>query len=281
MVKDEVININGRLLSKAKTGLSTVNRGFRFGDSLFESIRVSNGRPLFLEDHFSRLHKGMKALKMMGPGPWNMNYFRGEILKVLSANQVDRGGRIRFTVFRTGSGLYTPSSNECGFVVETSLHPLNAFELNSEGLRIGIFDEWPLHFTKYSQYKTNNCLPYIMAGLWAREQGFDDVMMLNTQRNLCEASSSNIFIYLEGILYTAPLSDACVSGIMRKKTIQLCKKLKIPLIESSISPALLVKAEEVFLTNAISGLVWVASFEKKRYFHKLSDKLVAALNDLV
>ena len=276
-----MININGRILEREKTGLAIDNRAFRFGDSLFESIRVSGGRPLFMEDHFSRLIRGMKDFKMENSRQWDLSSFRQEVLKVIEANHFIGGGRLRFTIFRQGEGLYAPSGNDIGYTVDLTSGLPDSFELNGDGFLIGTFSDWPLSANKYSRYKTNNCLPYITAGLYARDNGFDDVLILNTDGNISEAVSSNVFMSIEGILYTPPLSDACVAGIMRKKVIQLSRKLKIAVVESSLSPNMLEKADEVILSNAISGLRWAGSYEKKRYFHKLSVRLTEALNQLL
>jgi branched-chain amino acid aminotransferase len=71
-----------------------------------------------------------------------------------------------------------------------------------------------------------------------------------------------------------------VAGVMRKKVMQLAKKSNLPVIETSISPNVLEGAEEVFLTNAVSGIKWVSGFKKKRYFHRLAEKFVKSLNDI-
>lgn len=275
-----MINISGRLLPEEKTGLSIQNRAFKFGDSLFESIRISNGRALFLEDHFSRISRGMKELKFVPSFKWDLAGFRKEILKTIDSNHIKLGGRVRYTAFRKGEGLYTPKSRDMAFTVEAYSGESNEFILNKTGQNVTIYKEFQLQYNRLSAFKTNNCLPYIMGGMYAQEKGFDEVIMLNTSGNLCEATSSNVFLYIDGILYTPPLKDGCTAGVMRKKIIQLSKKMNIPLLESSLSPELLLKAEEVFFTNAISGLKWAAAWEKKRYFHKLSAAFTAELNKI-
>jgi branched-subunit amino acid aminotransferase/4-amino-4-deoxychorismate lyase len=275
-----IININGQLLPEEKTGLSIQNRAFKFGDSVFESIRISKGRALFLEDHFSRITKGMKELKIIPSFQWDLSGFRKEILRTVESNKIERGGRIRYTAFRKGEGLYVPKSREMAFTVEAYSGESDQFELNTTGQKIGFYKEFPLQYNRLSQFKTNNCLPYIMAGMFAQQEGFDEVIMLNDSGNICEATSSNVFLFINGILYTPALTEGCTAGVMRKKIIQLAKKMNIALLESSLSPNLLEDAEEVFFTNAINGLKWAAAWEKKRYFHKMSARFTSALNEI-
>src|SRR5690606_36521549 len=109
------ININGELLLASKSGLSVNNRAYKFGDSLFEFMRVADGKILFPEDHYSRLVKGMKVLEYDVPGHWDQAFMKKEIAKLLPENGVNTGGRIRLTVFRKSEGLYTPTSNEIGY----------------------------------------------------------------------------------------------------------------------------------------------------------------------
>ncbi len=277
---DRYINLNGQLIKERQCGLSVSNRAFKYGDSLFETIRVINGKALFTEDHFSRLVRGMKELKYDIPSNWNQAFLKKEILKGLEKNEIVRGGKVRLSVYRKGEGLYLPKSNEFGFVIESFGGENNSFDLNEKGMSIGIYKEIPIFPTKLSPFKTSNCLPYISAALWSREEGFDDVILLNDKGNIVEGISSNIFISVEGMLYTPSIKEGPTAGIMRKKMIQLSKKLGQAVIETSISPAVLEEADEIFFTNSISGIRWVGSFRKKRYFHKISEKLLKELNTI-
>lgn len=274
------INLNGELLKEKQCGLSVQNRGFKFGDSLFETIRVVNGKAVFLEDHFSRLKRGMKELKYDVPAYWDLAYFKKEITKLLIKNEVDRGGRVRFTVFRKGEGFYVPKTNEFTFAIEAYDGETNSYEINEAGLRLGLYDEVPIFPTRLTPFKTNNCLPYIAAGMWARNADFDDVLILNDKGNIVEGISSNVFIYIDGMLYTPSIKEGPTAGVMRKKIIQLSKKNGLAVIETSISTAVLKDAEEVFLTNAISGIRWVAGYKKKRYFHRQAGNFISILNDI-
>lgn len=275
------INLNGDLLDEQKVGLSVHNRAFKYGDCLFETVRIFNGKPLFLEDHFSRLVKGMKVLQFELPPNWDLAFLRKEVNKVIEQNDVSRGGRARITVFRKGGGLYTPLSNEIGYTIEVKGGEENQFSLNEKGLSLGIYEENSVYPTTITPFKTSNCIPYILMGIWGRERGYDEALSLNNKGNIVEGISSNVFVLVEGILYTPAISEGPTAGIMRKKVIQLCKKAAVPVIETSISPSVLEEADEVFTSNSIRGIQWVSGYKKKRYFHKLSAGLVRELNDLI
>jgi len=226
------ININSQLVSEEKSGLSIHNRAYKFGDSVFETIRVINGRPLFLEDHFSRMSRAIKTLKYTPPGNWSMSFYKREIAQLLAKNEIIKGGRVRFTIFRESGGLYIPKTNEMAYVIEANGGESNSFILNENGILLGIYNDIGLHPNILSPFKTNNCLPFILAGISTIDSAFDDVLLLNTQSDIVEAISSNVFIILDGIVYTPPVKDGCTAGIMRKKVIQICKKINIPVIET-------------------------------------------------
>lgn len=274
------VNLNGDIISEKLCGLSIHNRAFKYGDSLFETIKIINGKAVFAEDHFSRLTKGMTEMRYEFPPFWELTYFKMEMNKVIQKNNIRKGGRLRFTVFRKGEGYYIPESNEVGYVVEAAGSAENGFSLNEKGIKIGLYSEIKILPNKFSAYKTNNCLLYTDAGMWARENDFEDVLLLNDKGNIVEAVSSNIFLLVDGFLYTPSIKEGPKAGIMRKKVIQLAKKTNLPVIETAVSTAVLNNAEEVFLTNAIKGVQWVSGFSKKRYFHKLSGKLVQMLNEV-
>lgn len=117
-----------------------------------------------------------------------------------------------------------------------------------------------------------------MAALYAQEHDLDDVILQNDKFEIIEGTSSNLFIVSNGVLYTPGLDSGCVGGTMRMQLINLAIKNNIRVYESNIAPSNLLVADEVFFSNAISGIRWVASYKTKRYFNSVSQKLVDLLN---
>ena len=119
-----------------------------------------------------------------------------------------------------------------------------------------------------------------MAGIFKTQNKLDEVFLLNQNGFLCEAGSSNIFVWYQNHLYTPALSEGCVEGVMRQVMINIAKKNNIAITEAQINPEILYEADEVFLTNASRGIQWVMGYGVKRYFNKVSKMLLDELNKL-
>jgi len=271
------INFNGEIIPADSKVLTVANRGFRYGDGLFESMRLMKGQLKFPDLHADRLQRGMKALKIDGYSQMD-TWFLKEKVEELARRNKAKHGRLRLTVYRDAEGLYTPTQNKMGYCLE--LQPLDEprYFLNEKGLIMDIFEELPKPTTYLSNIKTCNSLTYIMAGLYKTQNKLDDVFLLNQGGFLCEASSSNIFVAYQKQLYTPALSEGCVEGVMRQIIIKLAKENNIPVTEAQIVPEILYEADEVFLTNAVRGIQSVMGFGVRRYFNEMSKLLMVELN---
>ena len=119
----------------------------------------------------------------------------------------------------------------------------------------------------------------VLSKLKAKEKGVDDLLILNDKMGIIESTSSNLFIVSNGVLYTPGLDLGCLGGTMRMQVINLALKHNIKVYECNISPQNLLAADEMFLTNAITGIVWVKSYRTKEYECDISKKLVSFLNE--
>lgn len=273
------INFNGELLPGDSRLLTTANRAFRYGDGLFESMRLMKGHLKFADQHADRLQRGMKVLKIDGYSQMD-SWFLKEKVEQLAARNKIKHGRLRLTVFRDAEGLYTPTQNKMAYCLE--MQPLDEprYFLNEKGLIMDIFTEVTKPTNILSNIKTCNSLIYVLAGIFKSQNRLDDAFLLNQSGSLCEASSSNIFVWYKSHLYTPALSEGCVEGVMRQIVIKLAKQSNIPFTEAQINPDILYEADEVFLTNATRGIQWVMGFGVKRYFNQLSKGLIGELNKL-
>jgi branched-chain amino acid aminotransferase len=273
------INFNGEILP-ADTKLFTLkNRAFRYGDGLFESMRLMKGQLKFADLHADRLQRGMKALKIDSYSQMDA-WFLKEKAGDLARRNKAKHGRLRLTVFRDAEGLYTPSQNKMAWCLEIQPSDEPRYFLNAKGLIMDIFADLPKPTNYLSNIKTCNSLVYVMAGLYKTQNNLDDVFLLNQHGFLCEAGSSNIFIWYRKHLYTPALSEGCVEGVMRQVIIKIAKQNNIPVTEAQISPDILYEADEVFLTNAGRGIQSVMGFGVRRYFNELSKLLMDELNKL-
>jgi aminodeoxychorismate lyase len=265
-----MINFNGSIFEDKDPILTAQNRAFRYGDGLFESIRVFNGKMPFYNYHFERILRGMKALKMNIPSYFNPHYIKNEISKTIEKQP---NSRVRLAIYREEGGYYTPATNNIDFLIESSPLPESKYLLNDLGLTIGVFKDYKLRQTPTSTLKTSNGLPYILAGIFAKENSFEDVLMLNTEGPVAEGISSNIFIVKENKLITPSLSMGCVGGIMRQIIFEIAQEQEIPCIESTITVKDVAEADEVFYTNAMQGIRWVENFEDKTYSNDFTQNL--------
>jgi branched-chain amino acid aminotransferase len=273
------INFNGEIFPAATKLVGLGNRAFKYGDGLFESMRMMKGQLKFAELHADRLQRGMKALKIDGYSQMDA-WFLKEKTDDLAKRNKAKHARLRLAVYRDAEGLYTPSQNKMGWCME--LQPLDEprYFLNTKGLIMDIFPDLPKPTNYLSNIKTCNSLTYVMAGLYKTQNKLDDVFLLNQNGFLCEASSSNIFVWYQNHLYTPALSEGCVEGVMRQVVIDIAKQNNIPLTEAQISPDILYEADEVFLTNAARGIQCVMGFGVRRYFNEVSKLLSEELNKL-
>ena len=271
------INYNGFLYEEDENIFNAKNRGFRYGDALFETIRVVDGQPRYLEDHFMRLKKGMSILKMRSANI-SFNDLKEQILKLIEKNRLKKGGRVRLTVFRSGDGLYTPKNESKSYVIEAKPFKDNHYVLNEKGLSIDVYNDLRRYRNVLSQIKTTNNIPQVLAGIYKEESGLDECIILNDQGRIAEALSSNIFLYKNNNLYTPSIDEGCMDGVMRKQVLKMAKDLNINVFEGMLNGSMLLQADEMFLTNAIRGIQWVGSYRQKRYFNKATKNIIEYLN---
>jgi branched-chain amino acid aminotransferase len=273
------INFNGEIVPDNARMISISNRAFKYGDGLFESMRMMKGQLKFADLHADRLQRGMKALKIDGYSQMD-TWFLKDVAEDLSRRNKSKHGRFRLTVYRDSTGFYTPSQNKMGWCLEMQALDEPRYFLNGKGLIMDIFSEIPKPSNYLSNVKTCNSMVYIMAGLYKIQNQLDEVFLLNQNGFLCEAGSSNIFVLYQNHLYTPALSEGCIEGVMRQVVINLARQINIPITEAQISPEILYEADEVFLTNASRGIQTVMGFGVRRYFNEVSKLLTEHLNKI-
>jgi branched-subunit amino acid aminotransferase/4-amino-4-deoxychorismate lyase len=278
---EQYINHNGVILASVSTAVMLSNRSFRYGDGLFESIRIANHRPQFLKEHIQRLLMGMKVLKMQPHAQLNEQFMEAAIVELTHKNNIEAGGRVRLTIYRNDGGLYAPDTNEVSYYIETSRLDEPNYMLNPKGFTIDLYSELKKQQHILSNIKSANSLLYVMAAINKKQLGLDECLLLNDKHYIIEGISSNIFAVKNGVLYTPPIADGCVDGVMRKKIIEIAQANRIAVYEISIMQNVLLGADELFLTNAVNGIRWIVAYKQKRYFNNTSKKLTDKLNELI
>ncbi len=272
------INLNGDLVVSDKPVLSHQNRAFRYGDALFETLKVVDHKPLFISDHINRLTLSMHLLSLEPERHYTELFFEKEIKKLLEKNGWPHA-RIRISVYRQSDGFYTPSEDRAQFLIEG--HPLEdpCYTTSENGLKVTVYPDHFKPFNHLAGLKSANSLLYVLAGIWKRDHGYDELLIRNDQGRIAEAVSSNILIYKDGVVLTPAASEACLSGIMKEIVMVLVNRMNIDARPAMITMEDVKAADEVWLTNMIQGVQWVSAFDEVQYGHELADKVVAALND--
>lgn len=273
------VNNNGVLIPHDSYSIKAGNRAHLYGDGLFESIRVINGMVVNMENHLKRMTDGMKALKMNVPAEFTVSFFEQEINKLLDQNDITQGGRIRLSIDRKPGGFFTPFTNDVDYYIEAYSLPNNHFILNEAGYSIDQYEDIKKPTNFLSSFKTKNGLIYIMAKLKAKERGLDELLIQNDKMGIIEAGSANLFVVSNGVLYTPGMDLGCLGGTMRMQIINLALANNIKVYECNISPQNLLVADEVFLTNAIQGIIWVGTYRTKHYQNELASQLIHYLNE--
>lgn len=264
------INFNGQIVPEDSKLFSVDSRALRYGDGLFETMLYQEGEIRFLHLHVDRLQRGMQKLQLEQVSMFDA-YFIKKITDDLirKNNMLGQRVRVRLIVFREGGGIYTPVTNKSAFILQ--VHKLETEVRDKKvGLIVDLFTEVKKPYSDLSALKTNNALVYVLAGNFKRKFEYDDVFILNQEGFLCEALTSNIFVYFDKVLYTPALNQGCVEGIMRKVVMDMAADEGIPVVEAQINPEIMKKADELFCTNAVQGIQWVMGYKQKRYFNKIS-----------
>ncbi|MFN5704304.1 MAG: aminotransferase class IV [bacterium] len=270
-------SLNGQLYPQDTNVFGTQNRALRYGDGIFETMRMLDGKVMFFKYHMDRLFKGMQALKIDYHRAFDAEFVASEIVALARANKIYKNARIRFSVFREDGGWYTPEKNTFNYLIEIQALNEDTY-IVERGLIADVYKEVRKDFSALSHLKTSNSLPYVLAGVYRKENNLDECILLNSQNNIVESISSNVFLIKENKAYTPAITDGCIDGVMRKVVIELLKELNITVVESSLPANLLEHADEIFLTNSIKGIQSVVGIGLKRYYSKMGKQLIGILN---
>ncbi|WP_345190788.1 aminotransferase class IV [Algibacter agarivorans] len=272
-------NFNGTLLED-NTVLSPQNRGYAYGDALFETIKTSYGKVLFWEDHYFRLMASMRIMRMEIPMNFTMEFLQEQILSTLEVNQLLKSSaRIKLMVHRNEGGLYTPETNNVSFIISAKPIQDDFYILNNDYYEVDLFKDYYVSPSLLSTLKTNNKALNVVGSIYAKENNLNNCLLLNTDKKVIEALNGNVFLVKGHVIKTPPISDGCLKGVMRTQLINIIKALpEYELVEDSISPFELQKADEIFITNVIVGIQPVNKYRKKVFTNEVSKILLQKLN---
>jgi len=239
------------------------NGAFRYGYGLFETMLIENGEIQLKEFHWERLFGGLKQLYFEIPALMTAGWLEEEVLHTVKKNQAEKLCRVRLQMYAGGGGLYSIESRRLGFIIECSPLETDTLKLNENGLIAGIATGLSKSVDALSNLKSCNALLYAIAARQSKENKWNDALLCNTNGYIIESTIANIFWIKDEVVYTPPLSDGCVAGVMRRYITE-----KVPASERSLNLEELLLADEVFLSNAIKKMRWVKNIDGKTFSNK-------------
>lgn len=260
--------LNGKVVRESDPVLLASNKSYRYGDGLFETLRVTEGSILLPEYHFDRLFRGMKLLDYALPRRLDQDVLEQQILQLAQKNQALRSARVRLSVFRGNGGLYD-EDGPAQYLIEC--WPLESpfWQWNENGLEIDIYQKVRKSCDAFANLKSASFLGYSMAARYAKQQKLNDCLVLNEYGRIADSSIANVFIVRNSSIITPPLSEGCVDGVMRRYLLQELRSKILDagfyLAEKPCTPEDLATADELFLTNAIRGIRWVKQCGQTTY----------------
>lgn len=275
-----MVNFNGNILQQKAATLSIENRGFTYGDALFETVKVSHNKILFWEDHYFRLMASMRILRMEIPMNFTLEFLETEILKLIASRAQEKlTVRTKLMVSRKEGGLYAPVTNDVDYLITTKALDTDFYEFHQTDYKIDLYKDHYISPSLLSTLKSNNRLINVIGSIYAKENNLDNCLILNTDKSLVEALNANVFLVKDNIIKTPPLNDGCIKGVLRKQIIDIVNLIpEFTLEETSISPFELQKADELFLTNTIAGIQPITNYRKKVFKTDVSKNILAKLN---
>jgi len=276
-----MINFNGNIVAQ-EDSILTQNRAFLYGDGVFETLKIINNKILFLEDHYFRLMASMRVVRMEIPMNFTMEYFEEQVLSLVNQKNISSSARARITVFRNDGGFYLPKTNEVSYLIHATPLESTLYALNTGEYEVDLYKDFYVTKQLLSSIKTTNKMINVTGSIFAHENGLANCILVNDTKNVVEALQGNLFMVVGKKMITPPISEGCLNGIMRKQILALAKKTEgIEVLEEIISPFDLQKADELFLTNVITGIQPITKYRKKEFTSNLAHLLVQKLNESI
>ena len=275
-----MINFNGLL--QDNFAVTSSNRSFLYGDGIFETLKVVNGKILFSEEHYFRLMASMRIVRMKIPMDFTFEFFENQVISLTDVLSISNSARVRITVFRNEGGLYLPDQNTVSYVIEATSLASKKYEIARDNFEVDLFKDSFVSAQLLSTLKTTSKILNVTASIFAKENDLNTCLLLNDKKNVVEAIAGNLFMLTGNKLITPPISEGCLNGIMRKQIIKVMKDFpEIEFSEAIISPFDLQKADELFVTNVIQGIQPITKYRKKEFKTDFSFQLLNKINEII
>lgn len=247
------------------------NKGYRYGDGLFETMKVVNQVICLEEYHWQRLFSGLQLLQFTVPPGFTPVALHEQVLSLCEANGCDALARVRLSVSRGSGGLYDDSALQYIIECQPADEAVNRFHM--EGVIVGMYHDACKSCDLFSGLKSANYLTYVMAAKYAKQKGYDDCLVQNQYGRIADATIANVFLVKEGRIFTPAAGEGCIQGVMRSYLIEKCRNTQYAISERPITHTDVEEADELFLTNALYGIRRVRQLGDKQYGYEVASEL--------
>ncbi|MCZ2442789.1 MAG: aminotransferase class IV [Flavobacteriales bacterium] len=243
--------------------LSEYKRGLLYGDGFFETMKIERGVISYWYLHWFRILQTADFLNI------SLNFtqeaLQESILDFIKPYVKQDVLRVRLNFIRQSDGYYSPGDPQSvGVIGEVTDLPHDYTSPQKKGLIVDLSSVLK-PIVPLSNYKTLNALPYVLAANEARSHQWDEAVILNTEGRVAESTARNIFIRTGDAIITSPLSEGCLNGVMRAHFIQYLKDHEIKIAIRPVHLKELEQADEIILTNVLSGLQYVSNMRNTDY----------------
>lgn len=275
-----MIDFNGKFIKENQAVIFPENRGYNYGDGIFETLRVVDKKIIFWKDHYQRLISAMELLQLKIPSYFSKDYLENRILKLIKQNNLQNQPlRVKINIDRKAKGFYTPIAQDIDYMIRIEKLNTSIYSINSKKYTVGIYKDHKVSSDLLSTLKTTNKLINVLGSIYATKNAYDNCFLLNDKENIIEALNGNLFCVFENQIKTPPLSEGCLNGITRKKIIENIDKNKYDFLETPLQVSDLLQADELWITNVIMGIQPVFQFQQKEYKADLAEKMIEILNN--
>ncbi len=264
-----MICINGQFHSDDSVSISA-NRGFLYGDGFFESMRIRKGKIAFEYYHRQRF---LKSLSLLGlSNEVDLSKIFDDIYTLIGRLNIVNNGKIRASIYRKSTGLYTPEEHDFGYVITGTLLD-NDYLLNERGLTVDFYNDQFKMPGKYSEIKSLSSQLYVMASMHAQQYQLDELIICNHLSNGIEGNTSNLFIVKNNIIQTSPISEGAVDGVFRRQLIDKIIQQNIRFEELPLTREMITNSDEIWFCNTVRAIRWVEKLNYGTYTNAVAKNI--------
>ena len=278
------IFLNGRIVPDTDAYISSADRGFLYGDGIYETLRSYSGKPFKLSDHLERMRHSAKQLRI------SFSYTNEDIgkwINELIERNCSQDAYIRITLSRGSGGGRLQMDDNIEPTTLIQVKPFSPYDskLYDEGMSLVVSDYKRSTTCLISRYKSTNLLQSILRKEEAKKKSAHEAIILNTDSYVAECVVSNIFMVSDGNVITPSLDTNILPGITRKTVLDICSNTGIPVSEEHFMVERLLKSDEVFITNSLMEIMPVSKIDDskigKTVPEKITQQLMSAYKHLI